>query len=77
MIDYRHIIIDILKEANPYEEIDDKTELIGSGIMNSLTLIFLLTQLQDQMHKKIPEDLVVPENFCTVEKINELLNRIS
>ena len=57
MNDYKEIIYSILHEANPYEEIEDTTELIESGIVDSLTLVFMVTQLEEMTDKKISEDL--------------------
>ena len=76
MNDYKEIIYSILHEANPYEEIEDTTELIESGIVDSLTLVFMVTQLEEMTDKKISEDLIVPENFYKKKKINETLNSI-
>lgn len=76
MNDYKKYIYEILREAVPYEEISDTTELIKSGIIDSLTLVFLIAELEEATSKTISEDLVTPENFESVERINRLLNSI-
>lgn len=66
-------IIEIVKEINPFEELDEDTELIESGILDSLSIVYVINELQAQFSVEIPEKLLQAENFCSVSKIQEVL----
>ena len=72
---YINEIIEILKEINPYIDIEEDTELIESEILDSLSTIFLVTQLEDKFGIYVDEKLVLPENFKTVKLINAMLQK--
>lgn len=74
---YSREIVEILKEINPYIEIDENTELIESEILDSLSIIYIVTQLEDRFGIYVDEKLVLPENFKTVMDINEMLQKCS
>lgn len=67
-------ILEILKEINPYEDIDEESRLIEDGILDSLTLVILISELETAFTVKIPEDKLQPELFENVTKIEELIN---
>lgn len=67
-------ILEILKEINPYEDIDEESRLIEDGILDSLTLVILISELETVFTVKIPEDKLQPELFENVTKIEELIN---
>jgi acyl carrier protein len=72
----RQAIIDIIKEINPYEDIDENSLLIDEGILDSLTLVILINELEEKFNIKIPEDNLQPEMFETVSKIEDLVKSI-
>lgn len=72
---YTEEITNIIKEINPYIDINQDTELIDSGILDSLSIVFLITQIEDRFGVYVDEKLVVPENFKTLEKICEILGK--
>lgn len=74
MEDYRIILENILCELEPYEEIKNDTELIESGILNSLSIVFLITQLENDYNIIIDESKITPENFKNINSIANLIN---
>lgn len=76
MKDYKSKILEILQEINPYEEIDEDTELIESGLLDSMSILVLVTELEEEYKMTIDEKLVVPERFVSVKKIVEFLNQL-
>ena len=40
-------IIEIISEVNPFEESSEDTELIESGIVDSLSLVYIINQIRD------------------------------
>ncbi len=65
-------IVSILQELHPYEEINEHTELINSGLLNSLSILFLISQLEEHFNIEISEDLVQPEHFSSPWDIAQL-----
>ena len=68
------IIINLIKEIRPYEEIGENTELVESGLLDSLSIIRLITQLEELFCIEIPDDEVTADNFRTIRDIAQLVN---
>ena len=66
-------IIELIKELRPYEEITPDTELIKSGILDSLAVFGLVNQLENEFEIEIAEDAVTAKNFSTVLEILKLV----
>lgn len=73
MENYISIIMNIIEEINPYIDVDEDTELIESGILDSLSIVYVVTQIEDKYDMYINEKEVVPANFRTVSSICNLL----
>lgn len=69
-------ILNILREVNPFEEIEADTELIESGILDSLSIVYVMNELQAQFAIEIPEAYLQAENFCSAEQIRGVLEEI-
>lgn len=67
-------ILDILKEINPYEEIDENSLLIEEGIIDSLSFFVLISELENKFQIHIPEDRLQLEQFENIGKIEELVS---
>lgn len=65
-------IIELLKEINPYEEFDENTKIIEEGIIDSMTLIMLIQELEETFSLTVPEDKITIENFESIYKIEKL-----
>lgn len=66
-------IIALLNEIRPYEKITETSELIASGILDSLAIISLITQLEDAFDIEIADDAVTASNFANVDSIMQLV----
>lgn len=69
MDEYIKVIIEILKEINPYEDIEADTDLTAEELLSSLNLMYLITELEERYDFTIPEDKIKPEYFKTIRKI--------
>ena len=69
-------ILAILKKINPYVKISAESRLIEDGILDSLTLLFFVEELEKNFSLKIPEDELKPENFASISAVVKLLQRI-
>ena len=66
-------IIALIRELHPYEQIDEDAELIESGILDSLSILGLITELEDEFGIEIADDSVTVKNFKTVLEIVRLV----
>lgn len=68
-------IIALIRELHPYEQIDEDAELIESGILDSLSILGLITELEDEFGIEIADDSVTVKNFKTVLEIVRLVEK--
>ncbi len=76
MLKYAEAVREILEEVIMYEEFEDDTDLIREEILDSLTIVYLVVQLEERFHITIDEKLVVPENFNSIRTISAFLDQI-
>ncbi len=58
------------------EEITYDTSLIHGGYVDSLSMVHVLIMIETLFNIEIPVKESIPENFDTVNKMVELINRI-
>ena len=63
------IVFSILKEICPFEDIDLKTKLMEDEVLSSLDFFMLVAELEQKFQIRISEEVMVEENFATVETI--------
>lgn len=66
----------ILSEIAPYEDIDDDTKLFEEEILDSLTLIFFINEIEESFDIIIPEEYVKPENFGSISDTMQMLTKL-
>ena len=59
-------ILNILKEINPNAQINETTELIQCGVLDSMSMVMFVSALWD----------VTPENFSTPIRVHSFLSRL-
>lgn len=69
-------IIEIIKGLRPAANIDENTRLLDDHIIDSLTMIQLISELGDEFDVEIEAQDIVPENFETVAAISKLIERL-
>ena len=69
-------VLKMIREINPYEDVDENSKLIEDAIIDSLTLIILIKELENEFSIRIPEDKLRPELFESVQQIVGLLNEL-
>lgn len=66
----------IIEDVNEYESFDESTNLFDSEILSSLSLMYLITELEDRYDIIIEDDMIIPENFSTIMKIAQTLQAL-
>lgn len=70
-------LLEILNEVKPGVDFENDTDLIGHGVLDSITMVTLVMELNDAFDiENTPVD-IVPENFKTVQTIYDMIQRLS
>lgn len=69
-------IIDILEGLKPGVDYHTETGLVQQRILDSLTIIALASDLEDEFDIAIPAVEIVPENFDSAAAIARLVERL-
>ena len=69
-------LLSILKEL--HEDVDFKTEenLVDDGILDSLDIVTLITEINDAFDISIPAEEIIPENFNSAAAIWSLIEKL-
>lgn len=66
-------IIEILSEICPGIDFETETALIDDGLIDSLDIVAVVTELMEAFDVELGVDDLTPENFNSVETIEELI----
>ncbi len=71
----REQIIEILTEICPGVDFEQETALIDDGLIDSLDIVAVVTDLMDTFDVQLGVDDLTPENFNSVDAICQLIER--
>ena len=71
----REQIIEILTEICPGVDFEQETSLIDDGLIDSLDIVAVVTDLMDTFDVQLGVDDLTPENFISVDAICQLIER--
>ena len=69
-------LISILTELHDDVDFATETGLIENGILNSLDIVTLITEINDRFDVQIPAEEIMPENFDSAEALWALICRL-
>ena len=69
----REQIIEFLTEICPGVDFEQETSLIDDGLIDSLDIVAVVTELMEAFDVELGVDDLTPENFNSVEAIEELI----
>ena len=69
-------IIEILTELHDDVDFTTETGLIENGILNSLDIVAIITEIDDRLDVTIPAEEILPENFDSAEALWALVQRL-
>ena len=70
-------ITELIHEINEYEDFEDDTDLFENDILDSMTLVLLINNIEAELDVFIPEEIVTLANFATVNKMVETVSSLS
>lgn len=68
-------VIEILTEICPGVDFEQEVALIDDGLIDSLDIVAIVTDLMDTFDVQLGVDDLTPENFNSVDAICRLLER--
>ncbi|MCR4615749.1 MAG: acyl carrier protein [Clostridiales bacterium] len=66
-------ILNILREINPTAQVDETTELMEEGVLDSMSMVMFVSALCNAYDVDISLRDVVPENFATPECVRDFI----
>jgi acyl carrier protein len=69
-------LIAILTSLHPDVDFENNYSLIDDGILDSLDIVTLVTEINAEFDVTIPAEEIVPENFNSAEALMELITRL-
>ncbi len=69
-------ILDILHELHDDIDFQSREGLIEDGILNSLDIVTIVTEVADRLDVQIPAEEILPENFDSAAAIWALVERL-
>lgn len=69
-------LLEILKELHPDVDFATTVDLVDDGILDSLDIVTLVTEIHAEFDVTIPAEEIVPENFNSAEALMELIEKL-
>lgn len=69
-------LLEILTQLHPDVDFAVADDLIGDGILDSLDIVTLITEINCTFDVSIPAEEVIPENFASADAIFALIERL-
>ena len=69
-------ILEILKDLHSDVDFTTATDLIDEGILDSLDIVTLVTEIDAELGVTIPAEEIVPENFNSAQALYALVERL-
>ena len=69
-------LISILTDLHPDVDFTAETGLNENGILNSLDIVTLITEINDKFDVMIPAEEIMPENFDSAEALWALICKL-
>ena len=70
-------LYEILEEMRPEIDFHKETALIDDHLLDSLTVLSLISELEDAFDITIPAVEIIPQNFNSAEAMWELIQRLA
>ena len=69
-------LIEILTSLHPDVDFATTSDLVDDGILDSLDIVTLVTEIDATFDVTIPAEEIVPENFNSAEALFALIERL-
>ena len=69
-------LLEILSDLHPEIDFETNEELIDDGILDSLDIVTIVTEIDDKFDVTIPAEEIIPENFNSAKALMALITRL-
>ena len=69
-------LIEILSDLHPDVDFESEDGLVDNGILDSLDIVTLITEINDSYDISIPAEEIIPENFNSAEALYALICKL-
>ena len=69
-------LLEILNDLHPDVDFTAEEALIDDGILDSLDIVTLITEINDKFDVSIPAEEIIPENFNSANALFALIERL-
>ncbi|MBQ7357863.1 MAG: acyl carrier protein [Clostridia bacterium] len=69
-------LIEILSDLHPDIDFESEDGLVDNGILDSLDIVTLITEINDKFDVSIPAEEIIPENFNSVQALFALIEKL-
>lgn len=69
-------LIEFLEGLNPEIDFEKEDKLIDNRLLDSLTILSLIAEIEEEFDVTVPAVDIIPENFNSANKIWELIQRL-
>lgn len=69
-------LIEILTDLHPDVDFATEEGLVDNGILDSLDIVTLITEINDKFDVSIPAEEIIPENFNSAAALMALIERL-
>ncbi len=69
-------LIEIMQELHPEVDFASCEGLVDNGVLDSLDIVTLITDINDAFDVSIPAEEILPENFNSAKALWELIERL-
>lgn len=69
-------LLEILTSLHPDVDFTTTSDLVDDGILDSLDIVTLVTEIDAEFDVTIPAEEIVPENFNSAEALMALIERL-
>lgn len=69
-------LLEILEEIKPGVDYENIDTLINDHYLDSLSILSLISELEDEFDIVIPTVEIIPDNFNSVKSIMALINKL-
>ncbi len=69
-------LIEILEELQPEVDYETCENLVDGRYLDSLTILSLVSEIEDEFDVEIPTVEIIPANFNSAKKIWELIEKL-
>jgi len=69
-------LLEILNDLHPEVDFENNEELIDDGILDSLDIVTIVTEIDDKFDVTIPAEEIIPDNFNSAKALMALITRL-